>query len=48
MLGLLGVDREAALILSVEFGLLNTLLSLPGGVVWLILREQRKVVLPSR
>jgi hypothetical protein len=48
MLGLLGVDREAALILSVEFGLLNTLLSLPGGVVWLILREQRKVVFPSR
>jgi hypothetical protein len=48
LLGLLGVDREAALILSVEFGLLNTLLSLPGGVIWLTLRDQRKVALPSQ
>jgi hypothetical protein len=47
LLGLLGVDREAALILSVEFGLLTTLVSLPGGVVWLTLRDQRKVALPS-
>jgi hypothetical protein len=48
LLGLLGVDREAALILSVEFGLLNTLLSLPGGVIWLTLRDRRKVALPSQ
>jgi hypothetical protein len=46
-LGLVGVDREAALILSVEFGLLNTLLSLPGGVIWLTLRDQGNVALPS-
>ena len=39
LLGLLGVDREAALALSVELGLLGTLLSLPGGVVWLRLRS---------
>jgi len=35
LLGLLGVDRASALLMSVEFGLLGTLLSLPGGVVWL-------------
>jgi glycosyltransferase 2 family protein len=46
LLGLLGVDREAALALSVELGLLNTLLSLPGGVVWLMLRSDRKVASP--
>jgi uncharacterized membrane protein YbhN (UPF0104 family) len=38
LLGLIGVDRSASLLLSVEFGLLTTLLSLPGGVVWLTLR----------
>ena len=41
LLGLLGVDREAALALSVELGLITTLLSLPGGVVWLTLRDHR-------
>ncbi len=48
LLGLLGVDREAALILSVEFGLLSTLLSLPGGAIWLTLREHRHVALPVK
>ena len=43
LLGLLGVDREAALLLSVEFGLLNMLLSLPGGVIWLSLREHQRI-----
>ena len=38
LLGLVGVDRSAALLLSVEFGLLTTLLSLPGGLIWLALR----------
>jgi glycosyltransferase 2 family protein len=46
LLGLLGVDREAALALSVELGLIGTLLSLPGGVVWLMLRSDRKVASP--
>jgi len=41
LLGLLGVDREAALALSVELGLISTLLSLPGGAVWLTLRDHR-------
>ena len=40
LLGLLGVDRGAALVLSVELGLLNTLLGLPGGVVWLALHAK--------
>jgi glycosyltransferase 2 family protein len=40
LLGLLGIDREAALILSVEFGIVNTLMSLPGGLIWLGLRHR--------
>ena len=40
LLGLLGVDREAALLLSVEVGLISTLMSLPGGVVWLAMRQK--------
>jgi hypothetical protein len=47
LLGLLGVDREAALALSVELGLIGTLLSLPGGVVWLTLRGHRKAASPA-
>lgn len=47
-LGLLGGDRAAALLLSVEFGLLSTLLSLPGGVIWLTLRERRQIGLPTK
>ena len=31
LLGLLGIDREAALVLSIEFGIINTLVCLPGG-----------------
>jgi glycosyltransferase 2 family protein len=40
LLGLLGIDREAALVLSVEFGLICTLMSLPGGVIWISLRSR--------
>jgi glycosyltransferase 2 family protein len=47
LLGVLGVDREAALVLSVELGLINTLLSLPGGLVWLTLRDHRKAAVPT-
>jgi glycosyltransferase 2 family protein len=43
LLGLLGVDRASALLLSVEFGLLSMLLTLPGGAVWLWLRDYRGV-----
>jgi hypothetical protein len=48
LLGLLGVDREAALALSVELGLISTLLSLPGGVVWLTLRDHRNAASPAQ
>ncbi len=48
LLGLLGVDREAALALSVELGLISTLLSLPGGVVWLMLRGHRNADSPAK
>jgi glycosyltransferase 2 family protein len=48
LLGLLGVDREAALALSVELGLIGTLLTLPGGVVWLTLRDHRNAASLAR
>jgi uncharacterized membrane protein YbhN (UPF0104 family) len=38
LLGLLGVEREVALLLSVEFGLIGMLMSLPGGAIWLAIR----------
>jgi glycosyltransferase 2 family protein len=48
LLGLLGIDREAALVLSVEFGLICTLMSLPGGLIWLGLRRQRALPQPAK
>jgi len=39
LLGILGIEREAALLLSVEFGLIGMLMSLPGGVIWLAIRR---------
>ena len=42
LLGFLGVDREAALVLLVEFGLLTMLVSLSGGLIWLTLRKYRR------
>ena len=41
MLGMLGVSKELALLLSVEIGLLTLLVSLPGGVLWLFIREEK-------
>jgi uncharacterized membrane protein YbhN (UPF0104 family) len=38
LLGLLGIEREAALLLSVEFGLIGMMMSLPGGAIWLAIR----------
>jgi glycosyltransferase 2 family protein len=46
LLGLLGVDRAAALAMSVEFGLLVTLMSLPGGLIWLTMRQHRDIATP--
>jgi hypothetical protein len=48
LLGLLGVDREAALVLSVEFGIINTLMSLPGGLIWLGLRKRSVTPHPAK
>jgi len=48
LLGLLGIDREAALVLSVEFGIICTLMSLPGGVIWLGLRDRRALAHPAK
>jgi uncharacterized membrane protein YbhN (UPF0104 family) len=38
LLSLVGVPASAALVLSVQIGLVNTLASLPGGALWLLLR----------
>ena len=48
LLGMLGIDREAALLVSVEIGILATLMSLPGGVIWLSLGEHRQAGLPIK
>jgi uncharacterized membrane protein YbhN (UPF0104 family) len=47
LLGLLGVDRGSALILSVEFGIIATLMSLPGGIVWLLMRQSLRRAVPT-
>jgi glycosyltransferase 2 family protein len=48
LLGLLGVDREAALIVSVEFGIICTLMSLPGGLIWFALRDRSALAHPAK
>jgi hypothetical protein len=48
LLGLLGVDRAAALVLSVEFGIISTLMSLPGAVIWLSLRHRSTLAHPAK
>jgi uncharacterized membrane protein YbhN (UPF0104 family) len=48
LLGLLGVEREAAFLLSVEVGLLTMLVSLPGAVLWLIARQPRSLPAPEQ
>lgn len=48
LLGPLGVGRGPALLLSVEFGLLSMLMSLPGGVIWMAMQKHRDVHLPMR
>jgi glycosyltransferase 2 family protein len=48
LLGLLGIDRGAALTLSVEFGIITTLMSLPGGLIWFSLRHRRALAHPAK
>jgi uncharacterized membrane protein YbhN (UPF0104 family) len=40
LLGLVGVPASAAFVLSVQVGILTTLVALPGGVLWLLLKER--------
>ena len=48
LLGLLGVEREAAFLLSVEVGVLTMLASLPGAVLWLMARQPRNGPAPEQ
>ena len=42
LFGLVGVSHDGALALSILMGLLGVVLSLPGGLVWLLTRERDK------
>jgi uncharacterized membrane protein YbhN (UPF0104 family) len=41
LLGMLGIEQAPALLLSIEFGLVALLISLPGGVLWMFLRSRQ-------
>jgi glycosyltransferase 2 family protein len=43
LLGLLGADRETALLLSVQFGMITTLISLPGALIWLTMHQHEAI-----
>lgn len=43
LLGLLGVEQASALLLSIEFGLLVMVMSLPGGIMWIFVRNRQKL-----
>ena len=38
---LVGVPTDGALVLSILFGLLDALVSLPGGIVWVLSGDKR-------
>jgi uncharacterized membrane protein YbhN (UPF0104 family) len=40
LFGLVGIPASAALALSVQLGLLNVVMTLPGGALWLLTRER--------
>jgi hypothetical protein len=42
MLGMVGIPRAGALVLSVQLGLLSVLMSLPAGVLWLLYRKRAR------
>jgi uncharacterized membrane protein YbhN (UPF0104 family) len=48
LFGLVGVPSSAALVLSLQLGLLALLVVLPGGLLWLLLqfRNRRKSTAP--
>jgi uncharacterized membrane protein YbhN (UPF0104 family) len=41
LLGMLGIEQAPALLLSIEYGLLALLISLPGGVLWMFVRSRQ-------
>jgi uncharacterized protein (TIRG00374 family) len=41
MLSLIGISQEAALMLSIELGILNIINSLPGGAFWMSYRKRK-------
>ena len=43
LFGFVGVPASAALILSVQLGLLSLLIVLPGGILWLLLKPKDRV-----
>ncbi|QDO96357.1 flippase-like domain-containing protein [Ferrovibrio terrae] len=44
-LAIVGIPAENALVISVLFGLLTTLLALPGGLLWVLAAPRRKVAI---
>jgi uncharacterized protein (TIRG00374 family) len=46
LLSLVGIPASAALVLSVQIGLLTVLVSLPGGLLWLLRRPTSKEAAP--
>ena len=48
LFGLVGLPQADALALSLAFGLLAAITSLPGGLVWLLTRERDRRAAPAR
>jgi glycosyltransferase 2 family protein len=48
LFALVGVSSEAALALSVQIGLIGLIVSLPGGVLWLLLGSHRRALTAER
>lgn len=48
LFGFVGVPASAALILSVQIGLLSLLVALPGGILWLLLKPKDRVSVPHQ
>jgi hypothetical protein len=47
MLGLVGVSQAAALMLSIQTGLLSIIVSLPASLIWLAYRKRTPHPLPA-
>ena len=47
LFGLIGVPSSAALVLSLQLGLLALLVVFPGGILWLLLRLKERAPKPA-